>query len=204
MAEGTTAEYDLVSTESEPLTLFFPVYYRLTDGNTVERIYNLIYSAGDVDDPSTLVGKIITLLNCQEAIAGRMNPEVPFVKENVQYAVIGVEDGDGSWYQRRLTAEEVMDLWESAMLPDAENGSLALYTILDTDENLKTQTNLRIEISLADGSVGQDGAVNWYHSYRVFTFSDHCLDWIREHTELEWKTMKEVRDEQLANQTAWG
>ena len=204
MTAAATAGYDPLSTEYEPMSLYFPVLYHLQDGSTMVRSYNLNYSASDVDDPSTLVGKIITLLNCQEAIAGRMNPEVPFVKENVQYAVIGVEDGDGSWYQRRLTAEEVMDLWESAMLPDAENGSLALYTILDTDENLKTQTNLRIEISLADGSVGQDGAVNWYHSYRVFTFSDHCLDWIREHTELEWKTMKEVRDEQLANQTAWG
>ena len=32
----------------------------------------------------------------------------------------------------------------------------------------------------------------WNHSYRVFTFSERCLDWIEEHTKLDWETMDVV------------
>ena len=206
MATAENALYDAKSAEPERLTFFLPVRYDLTDGSSLYRTYNLIYPAADVDDPDTLVGKIVSLLNSREAIQSRMDTVVPFVKENVQYAVIGTEDGDGGWYQYRLSAEEVLDLWQNAMLPDAGEGKLALYTVNDTEENLSTQTNLRIEISLSDAVEGQYDTEQhyWYHSFRVFTFSDRSLDWIRQHTGLEWKTMKQVRDEQLAYQYTWG
>ena len=39
----------------------------------------------------------------------------------------------------------------------------------------------------------------WYHSFRVFTFSENCLDWIGTHTDLEWETMDRVNADRLAS-----
>ena len=207
MATAESAVYDAQSAEPEHMTFYLPLSYELANGSFLHRTYNLIYNSTDVDNPETLVGKIVTLLNCREAVQNRMETTVPFVKENVQYAVISTEDSDGSWRQHRLSEEEVLDLWQNAMLPDAEEGKLGLYTVNDTEENLGTQTNFRIEISLSDAVEGQYDTAGeqhyWYHSYRVFTFSERCLNWIRDHTELDWKTMKQVRDEQLAYQEVW-
>ena len=81
------------------------------------------------------------------------------------------------------------------MVPDAEDGKLCLFTIVDTEQNLESQTNMRIEVSMQDLQ-NSSAQRYWYHSFRVFTFSGRCLDWIQEHTDLDWTTMSEVREEQ--------
>ena len=112
-------------------------------------------------------------------------------EDYVNYAVITRERRDGIEHAYRLTPRETVELWNTAMLPDASEGNLSLYTIVDTDENLKTQTSLRVEINLYDRNQNYDPYV-WHHSYRVFTFSEHALEWIKEHAGLEWETMDEV------------
>ena len=119
-------------------------------------------------------------------------------EEYVNYAVINRETSDGYDDSYRLSPKEAVELWNRAMLPDAEKGNLCLYTIADTEENLKTQTSLRIEINLYDQAQSTT-PYYWYHSFRVFTFSENCLDWIGTHTDLEWETMDRVNADRLAS-----
>ena len=171
-----------------------PLFYHLKNGSVLQRHYILSFRADEVDDPDSILGCVIGLLNTKEGIQNRMTPKLPVEEQYVAYAVISRETPEGDRVQHRLTPQEAVDLWNHAMLPDAAEQKLSLYTIVDTEKNLSFQTNLWIEIVL-DGGENKAIPENWSHSYRVFTFSDNCLDWIAEHTDLEWETMTELNRE---------
>lgn len=179
-----------------PLQYYLPVIYELKNGSTLERYYTIWFQADEVDDPSSTIGKVVAILNSQEGIQSRMSGGgIPFEEKYVSYATIEMESATGGWDQYRLTPQEFLELWTKAMVPDAKEGNLCLYTLADTEQNLSTQTNLRIEVSMQDNQSG-NGVNYWYHSFRVFTFSDRCLEWIENHTDLKWTTMHELRMEQ--------
>ena len=177
------------------ISYWMPIRYVMKDGSVLTRMYTIQFRAEDVDHPESVMGQVRELLNTAEGIRSRMKTELPMEAQFVNYAVIERETADGVENSYRLTPEETVELWNSAMLPDAEDGNLSLYTIVDTEENLKTQTNLRIDINLFDQLRIQEPNY-WYHSYRVFTFSEHCLEWIEEHAHLEWETLADVYEAQ--------
>ena len=176
------------------ISFWVPITYVLQNGRTVQRVYTIRFLPHDVDRPDTTIGRIVSLLNTQEGIKSRMKTSLPMEEKYVNFAVINRETINGTENSYRLTPKETVELWNMAMLPDAEEGNLSLYTIVDTEENMKTQTNLRIDINLFDETRMQ-APYYWGHSYRVFTFSEHCLDWIEAHTKLEWKTLDVVTAE---------
>ena len=185
---GETEELDI------RISFWVPITYFLQNGRTVQRVYTIRFIPHDVDRPNTTIGRIVSLLNTQEGIQSRMKTALPMKEKYVNYAVINRETINGTENSYRLTPQETVELWNMAMLPDAEEGNLSLYTIVDTEENMKTQTNLRIDINLFDETRMQ-APYYWGHSYRVFTFSEHCLDWIEAHTKLEWETLDVVTAE---------
>ena len=182
------------------MDFWVPISYVMQNGRELQRVYTIVFNAQDVDRPDSTMGKILTLLNSREGIRSRMQTTVPMEERYVNYAVINREGINGMENSYRLSPRETVELWNMAMLPDAEDGNLSLYTVVDTEENMKTQTNLRIDINLYD-ETRTSGPYYWNHSYRVFTFSERCLDWIEEHTKLEWETLDTVTAER-ENDTA--
>ena len=182
------------------MDFWVPIRYVMQNGRELQRVYTIVFNAQDVDRPDSTMGKILTLLNSREGIRSRMQTTVPMEERYVNYAVINRESVNGMENSYRLSPRETLELWNMAMLPDAEDGNLSLYTVVDTEENMKTQTNLRIDINLYDETRTSD-PYYWNHSYRVFTFSERCLDWIEEHTKLEWETLDTVTAER-ENDTA--
>ena len=178
-----------------------PISYVMQNGRELQRVYTIVFNAHDVDRPDSTMGKILNLLNSREGIRSRMQTTVPMEAQYVNYAVINREGLNGMENSYRLSPQETLELWNMAMLPDAEDGNLSLYTIVDTEENMKTQTNLRIDINLFDETRTHD-PYYWNHSYRVFTFSERCLDWIEEHTKLDWETLDVVTAERENNKAA--
>ena len=202
---GSTEEYRISDPEPDETEMDFwiPIVYVMNNGSVQQRMYTIRFKGSDVDEPDSVIGRVIALLNSGEGIQSRMTTDIPMEEQYVNYAVINRETAAGMENSYRLTPQETVELWNLAMLPDASEGNLSLYTIVDTPENMKTQTSLRIDINLFDESRTQS-PYYWGHSYRVFTFSEHCLDWIGEHTNLEWETMDQVTaewqndDEELA------
>ncbi len=180
--------------QEEAASFWVPITYVMENGRVQQRLYLIRYRSEEVDQPDSVIGEILAVLNSGEGIKSRMNTDVPMEEQYVNYAVINREMSDGLENAYRLSPSETVELWNLAMLPDAEEGNLSLYTISDTEENLKKQTNLRIEINLFD----QDQLLEpyyWYHSYRVFTFSEHCLEWIEKNTGLQWDTMNKISEQ---------
>ena len=195
MNGGETEEPDL------RVSFWVPITYTMQNGRTEQRVYAIRFHPLDVDKPDSTIGRIISLVNTREGIRSRMQTTLPMEEQYVNYAVITRESLNGTENSYRLSPQETVELWNLAMLPDAEKGNLSLYTIVDTEENMKTQTNLRIDINLFDETRTHE-PYYWGHSYRVFTFSEHCLDWIETHTKLEWETMDIVTAERENNTAA--
>ena len=195
---AATKEAGALPYEKEVYQYYLPLVYELKDGSILERTYNIRFYPDEVDDPDTTIGRLISVLNSQEGIRSRMfGGEIPVEEKYINYAAIMTEAASGSWIQLRLTQQEFADLWENAMMPDAEEGKLCLFTIADTEKNLSTQTNMNIEVSMQNLEINGMQRY-WYHSFRVFTFSDRCLDWIQKNTDIEWQTLMDVRLEQAA------
>lgn len=191
MGEKSYRLNDLGVEDVLQMDFWVPINYVMQNGRELQRVYTIAFHAHEVDEPESTVGKILNLLNSREGIQSRMKTTLPMEAQYVNYAVINREGLNGMENSYRLSPQETLELWNMAMLPDAEDGNLSLYTIVDTEENMKTQTNLRIDINLYDETRTHD-PYHWDHSYRVFTFSEHCLEWIEEHTKLDWETMDVV------------
>ena len=200
MGEKSYRLNDLGVEDDLQMDFWVPINYVMKNGRELQRVYTIVFHAHEVDEPESTVGKILNLLNSREGIQSRMRTTLPMEAQYVNYAVINREGLNGMENSYRLSPQETLELWNMAMLPDAEDGNLSLYTIVDTEENMKTQTNLRIDINLYDETRTHD-PYHWDHSYRVFTFSERCLDWIEEHTKLEWETLDVVTAER-ENDTA--
>ena len=191
MGEKSYRLNDLGVEDDLQMDFWVPINYVMKNGRELQRVYTIVFHAHEVDEPESTVGKILNLLNSREGIQSRMKTTLPMEAQYVNYAVINREGLNGMENSYRLSPQETLELWNMAMLPDAEDGNLSLYTIVDTEENMKTQTNLRIDINLYDETRTHD-PYHWDHSYRVFTFSERCLEWIEEHTKLDWETMDVV------------
>ena len=190
--------------EGSMFQIWLPINYHLNNGRTIQRTYTILGQTDDVDRPETTIGKLRELLNTREGVLSRMTVEVPVEKGSIRYAAVNVEGTDGRGTEYRLTPQQAEELWKSAMLPDGEDQHLCLYTICDTEENLKTQTNLSIYIEALEEE--PNGKTQyWGHYFRVFTFSQRCLDWIETNTDLNWVTLSELYTmrEDLSNQYAF-
>ena len=180
-----------VREEDTIFQFWVPIRYQLKNGRTIQRSYMIYGQTGDVDRPDTTIGRLRALLNIREGILSRMAADVPVVEENIRYAAIHVEETDGINQEYRLTPKQAAELWRTAILPDGEDQKICLYTICDTEENLKTQTNLTIYIETQREE--PDGETRyWGHEFRVFTFSQRCLEWIEENTDLSWTSLSEL------------
>ena len=169
--------------------------YRLKNGKTLSRTYRYLYVAADVDDPETTAGCLLQLLNTQEAIDGRMSPPVPLTETRMMYAAVQRESIDGNWYECRLTYDAFMDLWENGLKPDAAEKKICLYTLTNTENNLRTQTSLSVNVTFGpdqSARVIRSSERYWNHTFRVFTFSEHTLAWIEENLEIDWQPLSEV------------
>ena len=182
------------------MSYWVPLNYRMKNGRVIQRMYTVWFYPEEVDRSDTVMGQVRNLLNSDEGIRSRMKPDLPMEERYVSYALINRESSEGIVNAYRLTPQEMVSLWNEAMLPDSQEGHLSLYTIVDTEENMKTQTNLRIDINLFDQTRTSDPAY-WYHSYRIFTSSERCLDWIEKHTDLEWTTLDQTVEETYGNGT---
>ena len=185
---------------NQVMSYWVPLNYRMKNGRVIQRMYTVWFYPEEVDRSDTVMGQVRNLLNSDEGIRSRMKPDLPMEERYVSYALINRESSEGIVNAYRLTPQEMVSLWNEAMLPDSQEGHLSLYTIVDTEENMKTQTNLRIDINLFDQTRTSDPAY-WYHSYRIFTSSERCLDWIEKHTDLEWTTLDQTVEETYGNGT---
>ena len=148
--------------------------YKLTNGKVLMREYTL-------PDTSTRLAQIEQVLNCDEARATRNTPELAVTLEHLTYANIGYEAESGDYLYVELTAEQALDLYENAIVPDCADGTMGRAWLTDSGTRQSTAYAVTIgyQLSQYDPATGETTYANV--DYTPLTDSTRTLAWLRAH-----------------------
>ena len=148
--------------------------YKLSNGKVLMREYTL-------PDTSTRLAQIEQVLNCDEARATRNTPELPVTLEHLTYASIGYEAESGDYLYVELTAEQALDLYENAIVPDCADGTMGRAWLTDSGTRQSTAYAVTIgyQLSQYDPATGETTYANV--DYTPLTDSTRTLAWLRAH-----------------------
>lgn len=148
--------------------------YKLTNGKVLMREYTL-------PDTSTRLAQIEQVLNCDEARTTRNTPALPMTLEHLTYASIGYETESGDYLYVELTAEQALDLYENAIVPDCADGTMGRAWLTDSGTRQSTAYAVTIgyQLSQYDPATGETTYANV--DYTPLTDSTRTLAWLRAH-----------------------
>ena len=205
------AEFDrenlLVEGGDGAIGSMFIIRYRLKNGGYLSRRYSVFGTVSQLDDPASPVAQYAALMNTQEALESQAIFTLPVQEETVTDAYIAVlGTGSRSNYNRyTLTQAQAVDFYENALLPDLREGKIARFTY--GAEGIE-YSNLEFYLCLASPEeaypelAGESGVMRLYMSngptwdepttalwenkfYQLPLDAGHCLQWIRDNTEIE-------------------
>ena len=181
-AENIQAVEDLhraVVTEREKITddtsiTSLQLTYKLSNGKVLMREYTL-------PNTSTRLAQIEQVLNCDEARTTRNTPELAVTLEHLTYTNIGYETESGDYLYMELTAEQALDLYENAIVPDCADGTMGRAWLTDSGTRQSTAYAVTIgyQLSQYDPATGETTYANV--NYTPLTGSTRTLAWLRAH-----------------------
>ena len=148
--------------------------YKLSNGKVLMREYT-------PPDTSTRLAQIEQVLNCDEARASRNTPELAVTLEHLTYANIGYEAESGDYLYMELTAEQALDLYENAIVPDCADGTMGRAWLTDsgTRQGTAYAVTISYQLSQYDPATGETTYADV--DYTPLTDSTRTLAWLRAH-----------------------
>lgn len=148
--------------------------YKLTNGKTLAREYTL-------PDTSAHLRQIEQVLNSDEARTARNTPALPMTLEHITYANIGYEVESGDYVSVELTAEQALDLYENAIVPDCADGMMGRAWLTDSGarKSMAYAVTIGYQLSQYDPATGETVYANV--DYVPLTDSTRTLAWLRAH-----------------------
>ena len=116
--------------------------YKLSNGKVLMREYVL-------PDTSARLAQIEQVLNCDEARTTRNTPELAVTLEHLTYTNIGYETESGDYLYMELTAEQALDLYENAIVPDCADGTMGRAWLTDSGTRQSTAYAVTISYQLS-------------------------------------------------------
>jgi ABC-2 type transport system permease protein len=182
------------------------IRYKLENGKTMVRSYDLSGSFGNAGDPASGAGKLQALINTNEAISSRKTLTLPVTVKNIRYCNISYYDKTiGGYTDVSLTPEQAVQFYTECVLPDIDDGALGRIW-LDTygsDYESKVYA-LTVNMDLYDSAVesaadqsaaGTKASVIGTTDQLFFTTltvdASRTLAWIKANTKIEPILMKE-------------
>lgn len=148
--------------------------YKLSNGKVLMREYVL-------PNTSTRLAQIEQVLNCDEARTTRNTPELAVTLEHLTYTNIGYETESGDYLYMELTAEQALDLYENAIVPDCADGTMGRAWLTDSGTRQSTAYAVTISYQLSqyDPATGETTYADV--DYTPLTDSTRTLAWLRAH-----------------------
>lgn len=148
--------------------------YKLSNGKVLMREYTL-------PDTSTHLAQIEQVLNCDEARTTRNTPELAVTLEHLTYTNIGYETESGDYLYMELTAEQALDLYENAIVPDCADGTMGRAWLTDsgTRQGTAYAVTISYQLSQYDPATGETTYADV--DYTPLTDSTRTLAWLRAH-----------------------
>ncbi len=165
--------------------------YILNNGRQLERSYYLCsFEPEEADD----IDAWEALLNCPEAQEQRRSQKLPVTEETFYAATLHCirydEEGQNQYAEVRLTAEQALDFYENAVLPDRAAHTLDRIWLRWDGTALDLESN--VAFYLETHRKTEDGEVWDTLNLEIYMDSEACLRWIRENTELPVMSRREA------------
>ncbi len=170
---AVVSEREKITDDSSGVTSL-QLTYKLTNGKVMMREYTL-------PGTSARLTQIEQVLNSDEARTTRNTPELPMTLEHITYANIAYEVESGDYVSVELTAEQALDLYENAIVPDCADGTMGRAWLTDSSTRQSTAYAVNINYQLAqyDPATGESDSANI--DYTPLTDSTRTLAWLRAH-----------------------
>ena len=135
------------------------------------------------------------ILNTPEALDIQNRIDIPVTAETIYNFTLYETWYDTGMYNRAgtlsLSPAQGEEFYRSCILPDLQDHTLGRVWLVHDDTYFDTATTLGIQIDLRILE-GED-ILDWeYYDFQVDVDSERCLEWIRENTDLEPKTLREA------------
>lgn len=102
------------------MTQAFYITYRLTDGSTLQRYYNIVYTDAEAEQPESLITRFASIYNSPTGVRVRTGFDKPYTQENILgCTVTSSETGQATI----LAAKDAWKLY-TACVQDIDNGRL--------------------------------------------------------------------------------
>ncbi len=169
---AVVSEREKIADDSDLTSL--RLIYKLKNGKELVREYTL-------PGTSARLGTIEQVLNSDEARTTRNTPDLPMTLEHITYANIAYEVESGDYVSVELTAEQALDLYENAIVPDCADGTMGRAWLTDSSTRQSTAYAVNINYQLAqyDPATGESTYANV--DYTPLTDSTRTLAWLRAH-----------------------
>lgn len=165
--------------------------YILHNGRRLERSYYLCSLEPEEPDD---IDAWEALLNCPEAQEQRRSQKLPVTEETFYAATLHCgwtdEDGRNQYEDVRLTAEQALDFYENAVLPDRQAHTLDRTWLRSGGTALDLGSN--VGFYLETHRKTEDGEVWDTLNLEICMDSKACLNWIRENTDLPVMSRREA------------
>ena len=180
---GIVEQKKLNEAEAGDGMLNFTLRYRLKNGKTLVRHYLLPFDGQKPDYEDSSLSQLQDLSNVPEAILSRHEMQVEVKPENIEYCEIFVSRWDeekemSTSESIRLSAEEAVDLYWNALLPDMEEGKLGrvyFYNYGIAEESSDTT----VTMSLSRKGKASDFRYDW-KDFGVQLDSERTIAWLAE------------------------
>ena len=165
--------------------------YILNNGRQLERSYYLCsFEPEEADD----IDAWEALLNCPEAQEQRRSQKLPVTEETFYAATLHCirydEEGQNQYADVRLSAEQALDFYENAVLPDRAAHTLDRIWLRWDGTALDLESN--VAFYLETHRKTEDGEVWDTLNLEIYMDSEACLNWIRENTDLPVMSRREA------------
>ena len=171
-----------------------PLRYELNDGRTVTRLYNVINDERSQADPDSDLRHYETLSNLPECIDRRVMKnrtltEADFLNAYVQVQLYDEMRGGWRGQELNLTREQAIDLYRTAILPDAASGNIGRFFVYGTPDRDALMSNVNITMELTpdpDTEMVERDAGTYYYADRswldlnVLMSSENTRRWLEE------------------------
>lgn len=175
------ALHENASTGYYSSSIYLNIEYTLDNGSVFRRSYYLAADDETLEDEDCDARLLNELMNTTEAIETRKQLNIPMTESNVDYAQIDYYDIETKSYNRiYLTAREAVELYETCILPDMEDGNIGrIWLFIDESyyENVYSAT-FSVDLYMQN----EDGLYSGEYFYTtVLTTSERTLKWLERH-----------------------
>lgn len=166
--------------------------YTLKDGRSLFRYYRVCGDNETVQDPDSELRRLYALRNSREAILDRCSLPFELTPKRVRWANLQIFDPDPQPGREvlldslTLSREEMVDLWENGLQPDAQEGHLGRDRLSGVPADW-SYTNADVYLTAVEDPeqfdrTGGMSELMQHIEFRIASDSAHSLAWIEEHT----------------------